>query len=270
MPAPLKKEGGNIYYELYIDIFILVNFIMDYVILTCSKNILKCPVTQKDICLGAIVGALLTGLVVILPIPYSFVKFVLFHGPVNIVMIKTGLRIRQKRKFLKAYTILYICSFLAGGIFACLQQFLGESWMFLVIAFVTYFLASGIWNYISKIKRCEDEECEVLLQNGKNEVRVRALIDTGNRLKDELTGKPVSIISKDIAMELGKEIVAKDIRYISYHTIGKRDGVMPVFLLERMCLYLGEELWVNKPLVAVSEEFFCEGECKMILNPDVK
>jgi len=268
--TPLKKEGGNIYYELYIDIFILVNFIMDYIILTCSKNILKCPATHGSICLGAIAGAFLTGLIVILPIPYNFVKFVLFHGLVNIVMIKTGLRIRQKRKILKAYTILYICSFLTGGIFTYLHQFFRESGMFLIIAAVTYFLVLGIWNYISKLKRFEAEECEVLLRNGKKEVRVRALIDTGNRLKDELTGKPVSIISKDIAMEFGKEIVANEVRYISYHTIGKKDGVMPLFLLECMCLYLEEELWVNKPLVAVSEELFCEGECKMILNPDVK
>lgn len=243
---------------------------MDYVILCFSKKILKCPATHGSICLGAMAGTMLTGLIMIVPISYSTVKFVLFHGLVNFVMIKTGLRIKTKAQIFKAYIIMYMCSFLVGGIFTSIGQHLRVSGLFGVTAFLSYLLAIGIWNYISKTKRHEREECEVLLCNGKQELKVRALIDTGNRLKDYMTGKPVNVISKEIAIELGKERVTKDLRYIPYHTIGKKEGVMPMFSIDCMCLYLEEEVWVDKPFVAVSEEGFCEGDCKLILNPDVK
>jgi len=266
----LKEEGGNIYYELYIDIFVLVNFMMNYVVLTFSKKILKCPVTQGSISLGALVGALLTAFIVSVPLRYSFVKFILFHGLINIVMIATGLRIRNKRLLLKAYIVVYISSFLIGGIFTSIRQYFRESGVLFGVAFFSYLLSLGIWNYISQLKRFEKEECEVLLCNGANKVKVKALIDTGNRLKDNLTGKPINIISKETATELLGGNTVKDIRYIPYRTIGKKEGIMPVFSLECICLYLEEEVWINKPLIAVSEEGFCEGECKMILNPDVK
>ena len=266
----LKEEGGNIYYELYIDIFILVNFMMNFVVLTFSKKILKYPVTRWSISLGALAGALLTGIVVSVPLSNSLVKFILFHGPVNIVMITIGLRIRSKSKLVKAYIVVYVSSFLVGGIFTSIHQYFQEASVFFVGAFFSYLLALGIWNYISQLKRFGMEECEVLLCNGEIAVKVKALIDTGNRLKDDLTGKPVNIISKETAAELYGENTLKGVRYISYRTIGKKAGVMPVFTLDNMCLYLEEEVWINQPLVAVSEENFCEGGCNMILNPDVK
>ena len=267
---PLRKEGGSIEYELYIDVFVLVNFMMDYVILSFSKKVLRCPATRRTICLGALTGAVLTSFIVVIPIPYRFVKFILFHGLTNFVMIKTGLRINGKTLIIKAYIVMYICSFLIGGIFTSTAQYLRGSGLFFLTAFLSYSLAVKVWDYISKMKRCEKEECIVLLRNGENEIKVKALIDTGNRLKDSLTGKPVSIISKEIVMELGRDIAAKDIRYIPYHTIGRKEGVMPIFSPDYMCLYLEEEIWIEKPLVAVSEESFCESECRMILNPDVK
>lgn len=243
---------------------------MDYIILIFSKKVLKCPATQKSICMGALTGAVLTGIIVMIPIPYSVVKFIVFHGLINVAMIKIGLRIRQKNTFFKAYIVVYICTFLVGGIFTSIYQYIGKSSLFFIVAVMSYLFALGIWDYLSVMKRCEKEECEVLLCIAGKELKVEALIDTGNRLKDSLTGKPVNIISKEIAVELGEGVIGNNIRYIPYHTIGKKEGVMPIFSIEKMCLYLEEELWVEKPLIAISEEYFCEGKCKMILNPDVK
>ena len=80
------------YYELYVDVLFLVNFMMDYLLLLLVKKMLKCTATHGNIFLGAILGSFLTCVVVILPIPYAVLKFMLFHMFVNIFMIRVGLK----------------------------------------------------------------------------------------------------------------------------------------------------------------------------------
>ena len=45
------------YYELYIDVFFLVNFMMDAILLEILRKILGCPVSHGRVLLGAGAGA---------------------------------------------------------------------------------------------------------------------------------------------------------------------------------------------------------------------
>ena len=109
-------------YELYIDVFFLVNVTMDCFLLAAVRKMLGSRVSYGRVFLGALSGAFLTCLIVMLPIPYASVKFILFHSLTNAVMIKAGLGIKGKREFLQAFILLYISGFLTGGVF----QFLGQ------------------------------------------------------------------------------------------------------------------------------------------------
>ena len=96
------------HYELYIDVFFLVNVTMDFFLLAAVRKMSGSRVSYRRIFLGALSGALLTCLIVVLPIPYASVKFILFHSLANAVMIKAGLGIKGKREFLQAFILLYI------------------------------------------------------------------------------------------------------------------------------------------------------------------
>lgn len=258
------------YYELYIDVFFLVNFMMNYLVLSISKKILKCPGTHGSICLGALTGTVLTCGFMIIPVTYSVVKFIVFHGGISILMIKTGLRVNWGRSFIRAYAVVYISACLIGGVFSSFKQYIREASIFFVLAFVSYFVALGIWDYISYMGRCKKISCEVLLVQGERQLRANAIIDTGNRLRDAVTGKPVSIISKKIADFLWQEIPCKGLRYIPFHTIGKKDGVLPSLLLDEMRLYVDGEIKITKVLVAIDDETIGTGEYDVILNPDLR
>ena len=175
------------YYELYIDIFFLVNFMMDYLMLSVARRMLKCTVTQGRICLGAALGALCTCVVVALPVPYMFIKFILFHGVVNTLMIKTGLKVRWDRTFVRAYLLLYISGFLLGGVFTYFHRYARYAGLFFAFALISYYVVLGIWNLISYLARQENYRCEVMLYQGEKALRVTAVIDTGNALKDPVT-----------------------------------------------------------------------------------
>ena len=258
------------YYELYIDVFFLVNFMMDIFILLIAKNILKCQTSLGSVCSGATVGALLICMVVILPTLGGFIEFVIVHGMVVVLMTRIGLRIRFHKGFFKAYIVVYISAFLVGGIFTCLKQYVREGSMFWGIAFISFLLAQVIFRFLVSVNKTKEVQCEVLLVNGENQIKVKAIIDTGNRLKDSITGKPVSIISKETAKELWKEIPEEGIRYIPYCTLEGKGGVLPILTLEKMCLFLEEEVWVLKTSIAVCEDKIGTGEYEMILNPNVR
>lgn len=257
-------------YELYMDVFFLVNFMMDFLILLVSKTILKCPASYRNICEGALIGSFLTCIALILPISSGGLRFVIFHGLIGVFMTRTGLRISFHKGFWKAYIVVYISSFLLGGIFSYLRQYVKESSMFFTAALLSYTLSWGIWKFIIYIKRMDEIQCEVLLINGTEQIKVNAIIDTGNRLRDSVTGKPVSIISKEAARKLWGEIPKEGFRYIPYCTVEGRDGILPLFTLEKMCLYLEEEVWIRQALIAVCEEKIGTGKYEMILNPQIR
>ncbi len=257
------------YYELYMDVFFLVNVTMDYFLLVMIRKMLKCSGSLRRIFLGAMLGAFLTCIIVALPVPYTSVKFILFHGFTNSVMIKTGLGTKGGKELGKALILLYISSFLMGGVFQFFGQYVRIGSAFFVMALVSYYMVSGIWNLIIYLARQSEYRCQVILQKDGKSCEVQALIDTGNTLRDTVTGKPVSIIDKRVVKELWGEDDITGIRYIPYHSIGKAEGVMPLITLDGMYVCRKEKEWIERPLAAICEEEMTADRYEMILNPDV-
>lgn len=256
------------HYELYIDVFFLVNFMMDYIVLQVTRKMLKTQTSHVRICIGAASGAVLTCIIIVIPGLNAVVQFVLFHAVVNVVMIKIGLKIGWNKTFLKAYILLYISAFILGGVMEYLHQYIRAGSLFFVLALAGYYVSLGVWNLISYLAGQKAVRCAVRLFAGEKECTVEVLVDTGNRLRDMVTGKPVSIISRDAARKLWGDDL-KGMRYIPYHTVGKAEGVMPLMVLDKMCVLRKEELWIEKPLVAVGEEQLTSDEYEMIMNPDI-
>ena len=102
------------YYELYIDVFFLENFMIDSLLLLAVGHVLKCRQSYGRIIAGGIVGSLLTCLVIIIPLPAA-AKLILFHVIVNSLMITTGLKITGAGQFIKAVVLLYLSAIVIGG-----------------------------------------------------------------------------------------------------------------------------------------------------------
>ena len=97
---------------------------------------------------------------------------------------------------------------------------------------------------------------------------MQALIDTGNCLRDSVTKKPVHIIDAEIAGKLFSSDFLRKVRYIPYHSIGKNEGLMPLVSLDGMWILKKKKVWIERPMVAISEEPISEEEYRIILNPE--
>ena len=89
------------YYEVYIDVLFLINFMMDYLLLLIVRRVLKCTATHGNICVGSIFGAAAVCICMLLPVRSTLIRFLLFHLSVNAAMIWIGLKIRTLREFTK-------------------------------------------------------------------------------------------------------------------------------------------------------------------------
>ena len=230
---------------------------------------LKCSATHGHICLGALVGAFLTCIIIVLPIPYAFIKMILFHAFVNICMIRIGLKINNIRSLVKAVLLMYIGAFLMGGVLEAMQPYLRIGSLFFVVAFAGYYIVLGIWKFVTYVQRWKQCHYDVELHFSGKVCCAQGLFDTGNTLMDPVSGSPVSVLDKRLATELlGEE--TKHFRYISYRTIGNENGIMPVFRIDGIRVYGEQEYWIEKPLIGISEKTISkEGMYEMILNPNL-
>lgn len=256
------------YYELYIDVLFLENFMMDSLLLLAVNKVIKSPSAYGRIFLGSAVGSGLTCLVISLPLPGA-VKFLLFHMVVNTIMIKAGIKIKGIKALGKALCLLYLSSFLLGGILQFLHPYIRTASLFFFAAVCSYYLLIKGWEFLRRTGREQKNICTVILYTNTGEYEIKALIDTGNTLEDSLTGEPVSIIDKVFAKTICKEEPLKGFHYIPYRCVGK-ESVMPAFVIERMCIHMEEEKWVFRPVLGIGEERISEQDAyQMILNPDI-
>ena len=256
------------HYELYIDVFFMVNFMMDAIILLITRKVTGSDSSYKRLYLGAMAGAVLTCLILVLPIPVSWMKLLLFHIPVSFTMIQIGLGTGVGRELIKTWICLYFSSFLVGGVFAFLEQYIRIGSLFFMIAIISYYVVSGIVSFLECLFRQKESRCQVVLSKDGHMEKVQALIDTGNCLRDSVTKKPVHIIDAEIAGKLFSSDFLRKVRYIPYHSIGKNEGLMPLVSLDGMWILKKKKVWIERPMVAISEEPISEEEYRIILNPE--
>ena len=258
------------YYELYVDVLFLVNFMMDYLLLLLVQKMMKCSATRGRIFWGAIAGATLTCVIVVLPIPYAIVKTILFHGFVNMCMIQVGLKVKTIPAFIKAVLLLYIGSFLMGGILEIVRPYVKVGSLFFFLAILSYYVVLGIWKFLSYMQRWNSYHVKVELGVGNAKHMLEGLVDTGNSLRDPMTGKPVSIVDEATANKLWNGIDRGNAYYVPYKTIGSKEKVLPCFQIEYLRICGESERIVEKPLIGVCEETLSmRGDYEMILNPNL-
>lgn len=257
------------YYELYIDVLFLTNFMMDSLLLFTIRTVLKCPVSCGWIFLGGAVGSGMTCLVMAVPVPVA-VKFFLFHVMVNTAMIKTGLHVKTIKEFIKAFALLYISAFLLGGILQALRPYVRTGSLFFAAAVAAYYVLSACFRFLVRVRNVQKQICEVTVCTDTGEYQARALVDTGNTLTDPVSGEAVSVIDKAFAREIFSEIEPiKGVRYIPYRSVGG-ESILPVLRIEKIGIGRKEIHWVLHPVIGICEEKISEHEdYQMILNPDI-
>ena len=206
---------------IYIDIIIVENLIMNYIILYATGLISKSEISYLKIFLASLIGAVYAIMEYISKLSiYSniFVKIIL-----SVIIVFIAFYPRNLKKLGKQIILFYLTTFTFGGVATYLiyvlkpQNIIIKNGMYvgtyiLKVIFIgailgTIILITAFKFAKSKITK-KDMLCKVRIKLNGKEILLNTMVDTGNMLKEPLTGNPVVVVEKTSLYDLmPKEIL---------------------------------------------------------------
>lgn len=262
---------------IYIDVVLIENLIMNYIILLATGLILKIKIKHIRLIIGSLLGAIYTiiGYIGILEIYSSFILKIIL----SIMIVYIAYYPQTLKKMWKELLFFYLTSFVFGGVAFSLiyivkpQEIIMKNGLFLgtyplktvilgaIVAFVIIITAFKIIK--SKISK-KDLICEITVEIEGKKIITKALIDTGNMLKEPITNTPVVVIEhtllyyvipkeilnhleeiiggdfKEIPEEIKNKYVSK-LKLIPYSSLGKQNGMLLGIKAKKLIIVKGEE-----------------------------
>ena len=210
-------------YEWYIDLYLLINLLMDAGLLWSLGKVFQIPLRWRQIVSGAAFGAvgacgeawirllfLDIGTKMGVPVAKAFVRIQVISIVLLVLfpagMIRLCFGRRDWRTFLKLYVMLYLEAFLAGGILeAVRQQVEVRGVPFWAVFFLTagvFLLIRFFYLFYQDVKE-ERKYCyPVVLKYGKQKVNAIGYLDTGNQLVRPKDRVPVHVVSEQVWKQL--------------------------------------------------------------------
>ena len=247
---------------IYLDVIFLENFILNTIILLGTGIIAKQKINILRLTLGSIIGSIYV-------IIYYYTKINIFSNIVmkiilSVSMIYIAFAPKGFKKLIKISIYFYLTSFTFGGAtlgaiyvmntkkitiqngviignYTIKTVFIGIIIAFIVILFAFKFVKS---KFTSK-----DLLCNIKIKINNKEIKTKALLDTGNLLKEPITNIPVIVIEKNllegviskeilenidnilggdlsqISEEIQNEYMSK-LKVITFTSLGKQNGML--------------------------------------------
>ncbi len=247
---------------IYIDVVLIENLVMNYIILLTTGIVSKIKMKYIRAILASLLGAIysVVAYMGILEIYSSiFLKIIL-----SILIVYIAFNPQNIKKMWKELLIFYLVSFVFGGAAFSLiyivkpQNIIMKNGLFLGTYTLKTVLLGAIIGFIiilsclkfikNKISK-KDMFCDIEISINDKKIKTKAMIDTGNCLKEPITSMPVVIIEHTLLYEcMPKEIlnnleniiggdfekISEDIKneYISklklipFSSLGKQNGML--------------------------------------------
>lgn len=206
---------------IYADVVLIENLIMNYIILLATGLILKIKIKHIRIFFASLVGAVYT-LVSYTNILGGSISFLL-KIILSFVIVYIAFNPQSIKRMWKYILFFYLTSFVFGGVaFALIyivkpQEILMKNGLFLgtyplkVIilgAIISFIILITAFKIVKKKISKEDMFCELEIGMNAKKIETKVMIDTGNFLKEPITGTPVIVVERGLLYEcIPKEIL---------------------------------------------------------------
>ncbi len=247
---------------IYLDVVLLENLCMNYIILFATAYIMKLKMKQWRLILSSLLGSIyaVVSYLEILPL-YSNISMKIL---LSILMVYIAFNTKGIKGLAKQLIIFYLTSFAFGGCaFALLyfirpQDILMKNGVYIGTYPIKIALLGGIVGFIityiafrvvkTKIRK-KDMIYSLSIKIEGKEIYLKAMLDTGNLLREPITGMPVIVVQKselysiitekvldnieklvggenqEIINQIEEEYLTK-FRVIPFSSIGKQNGLM--------------------------------------------
>lgn len=256
---------------IYLDVFFLLNLLMDFIILRFSIWITGRKTGKARIIIATLLMTMYSCFALVIGLDgiiFTFTTYLLIPILSSIVLIGE-MNIRESVKNMLA---IYVISFLLNGIIELVNSAFHKkivecknaSFMpvenssivmgILMMIVLIIILKEYFRSYIRDKKSIKD----VWLFIGEQTINIKGLVDTGNSLRDPKTYKPVCVVERDIVdMKNVHNIID-----LPFKAVGKSNGLMQGI---RVDMIVDNKLYKRIP-VGLYDGKFEEGKYKILLN----
>ena len=251
--------------EIYLDVLILENIVMNYLILWTTGKIIKNRTSNLRLFIGALIGACYAAFLVVKP---EFKYYFTTPATVilSLVMVAVTFSPEKLRNFVKTLAVFYFSTFVfAGATFAffymknegtlvqngLIYVFWESKWTTVLLSILTSIIILRVFLEVIQHKFLKEKlitHLKVIFDN--KEIIMSALIDTGNSLQDPITNMPVIIVEFSAIKEIlpieicniFEEVKEQDLdgltnklynsswfnrfRLIPFNSLGKENGML--------------------------------------------
>ena len=271
---------------IYIDVIFIENLCMNYIILFATGVLMKIKVNHIKMIISAALGSIYA-IISYMQI-FSFISSMLAKFTLSICMIYIAYTPKSFKPLLKYLVIFYLVSFVFGGCaFALLYFVKPEDILMLngvyigtypikiillgvIVGFVVIYIAFKIIkNKMSKKGLIYDIQIEL---DGEK-ANLKAMLDTGNQLKDPITSLPVIIVEKQSLTPIVSEetinymmqildgnwqesddnqtnLYKQRLRIIPFSSIGKQNGMLVGIKVDKVTVMTDINETINKNVIA--------------------
>lgn len=247
---------------VYIDVVFLENLILNVIILYATSLIAKMNLKIIRTLISASIGSIYAIMYYIFQI--GLYSNIIFKFILSVIMIYVAFNPKEFKTLLKVLILFYLTSFVFGGaslsvIYLVNAQriniqngmIIGKYTMNtiltgIIIAFIVIVIAFKIIK--SKISK-NDLFCDIRFKINNKEIKTKAMLDTGNLLKEPITNIPVVVVEhkllydvipneildnienilggdlEDISDEVKSDYISK-LKVIPFTSLGKQNGIL--------------------------------------------
>ena len=195
---------------IYLDVVLLENLCMNYIILFATGYIMKLKMKHWKLILSALLGGIyaVISYLEILPLYSSIPMKILLSA----LMVYIAFSAKSIKILSKQLVLFYLTSFVFGGCAFALLYFIRPQDIFMhngvyvgtypvkiallggIVGFIVTYIAFKIVK--TKLSK-KDMIHSICIKIGGKELNVKAMLDTGNLLKEPITGIPVVVVEKE-------------------------------------------------------------------------
>lgn len=252
--------------RVYLDLAVILNFLVDFLLILGTNRLAGYPMGVGKAALAAALGAGYGG-ACLLP-GFAFLGNFLWRL-VSLVLM-AGIAFGWNRSAVQRGAVFVLLSMALGGIATGFGK--GSFWMLVLSALFMWLLCRVSFRGGAG----QREYVPVELSWDGRKISLIALRDTGNTLRDPLTGEQVLVCGADVGIELlglteyqlrhPVETLASGVlpgmRLIPYHTVGQPGGMLPAVRFRDV--KIGSTY--GDPLVAFAPEVLARGEAYRMLT----
>ncbi len=206
---------------IYIDVILIENLIMNFIILYATGLVLKRKIKKVRLILASLLGAMYSLLTYISS--FEIYTNIILKLVLSILMVYIAFNAPNVKQIGKDLLLFYLISFVFGGAaFAFIyiikpQDILMKNGLFLgtyplktvlLGAIIAFIIVIAAFKIVKSRFSTKDMYCKIKIRLNEKEIETNAMIDSGNLLKEPISNTPVIVVEHTLLYEcMPKEIL---------------------------------------------------------------